>query len=122
MVSVCVGAIPGTGSHLFFAAGEYSYDSNGRLMSDGRHGLDISYNVLNFPCRFYDVDAMTETSYTYLSDGIKRSVSTHDGPGKLYRGSFVYDSGSDVGSSVSWESIATPEGRLVSTTDGIFPE
>ncbi|MCQ2115999.1 MAG: RHS repeat-associated core domain-containing protein, partial [Bacteroidales bacterium] len=85
----------------------------------GHQGLDISYNVLNFPKEITNDEGMTAT-YTYLSDGSKRSVCTHDGLGKLYRGSFVYDGGSDVGSSVSWESIATPEGRLVSTTDGIL--
>ncbi|MCQ2114994.1 MAG: RHS repeat-associated core domain-containing protein, partial [Bacteroidales bacterium] len=80
----------------------------------GHQGLDISYNVLNFPKEITNDEGMTAT-YTYLSDGIKHSVSTHDGLGKLYRGSFVYDGGS-----ASLESIATPEGRLVSTTDGIL--
>ncbi|MBO4230194.1 MAG: hypothetical protein J5886_00800 [Bacteroidales bacterium] len=51
----------------------YSYDAMGNQTSDGRKGLQISYNILNLPCGVTSAISGSLT-YTYLSDGTKVST------------------------------------------------
>ena len=60
-------------------------------------------------------DGMRTVTYTYLSDGTKRSAIGPDG-GFLYRGSLVYSLSPD--GSVTLEGAATPEGLLAVLPDG----
>ena len=89
----------------------YSYDAMGNLTTDGRKGLQISYNILNLPCGVTSGTSGSLT-YTYLSDGTKVSAVKSDGSGKRYVGSMVYSvpasgDGSEVFESASWD-----EGRV----------
>ena len=89
----------------------YSYDAMGNQTSDGRKGLQISYNILNLPCGVTSATSGSLT-YTYLSDGTKVSAIRSDGSGKRYVGSMVYSvpasgDGSEVFESASWD-----EGRV----------
>ena len=52
----------------------YSYDAMGNMTSDGRKGLQISYNILNLPCGVTSATSGSLT-YTYLSDGTKVSAA-----------------------------------------------
>ena len=83
----------------------------GNQTSDGRKGLQFSYNILNLPCGVTSATSGSLT-YTYLSDGTKVSAVKSDGSGKRYVGSMVYSvpesgSGSEVFESASWD-----EGRI----------
>ena len=94
----------------------YAYDVMGNMTSDGRKGLQISYNILNLPCGVTSVSSGSLT-YTYLSDGTKVSAIKSDGSGKRYLGSAVYsvpesDGGSEVFESASWD-----EGRIFFDVD-----
>lgn len=85
------------------------YDADGNRTSDGRTGLEFSYNILNLPCEVHDGQQNMQMRYTYLVDGTKFSALDAAGNGLLYRGSFVYVK---TGSTFNLESIATDEGRI----------
>ena len=95
----------------------FKYNRNYGPITDGRKGLQISYNILNLPCGVTSA-ASRSLTYTYLSDGTKVSVIKSDGSGKRYVGSVVYSvpasgSGSEVFESASWD-----EGRVGFTKSG----
>ena len=95
----------------------FTYDANGNMTSDGRKGLELTWNVLNL----VDSAAMHGSSlkYAWLSDGTLASVKADDGTGngvqKRYMGSFVYtsDTGSSADEPTEVESIAWDEGRIL---------
>jgi RHS repeat-associated protein len=90
----------------------FNYDENGNLTSDGRKGLEFSWNVLNL------LDSATahdgsSLKYSWLSDGTK-VASVHDDGNVLkrhYVGSFVFVEDPESG---EWakESVAWDEGRI----------
>ena len=94
----------------------FSYDANGNLVSDGRKGLQMSWNLLNLA----NSAAMYGGSLTYvwLSDGTKVGAKADDGSGngtqKRYLGSYVFTStdGSSTAAPTAVESIAWDEGRI----------
>lgn len=88
----------------------FGYDADGNRTSDGRTGLEFSYNILNLPCEVHDDQQNMQMRYTYLVDGTKISALDAAGNGLLYRGNFVYEK---TGSTFSLESIAADEGRIV---------
>ena len=95
----------------------FTYDANGDMTSDGRKGLDLTWNVLNL----VDSAAMHGSSlkYAWLSEGTKVSARANDGSGdgvqKRYLGSFVYTSsgGHSTDTPTEVESIAWDEGRIL---------
>ena len=89
----------------------YSYDAMGNQTSDGRKGLQISYNILNLPCGVTSATSGSLT-YTYLSDGTKVSAIRSDGSGKRYVGSMVYSVPASGSGSETIESAAWDEGRV----------
>ena len=89
----------------------YSYDAMGNQTSDGRKGLQISYNILNLPCGVTSATSGSLT-YTYLSDGTKVSAIKSDGSGKRYVGSMVYSVQASGSGSETLESAAWDEGRV----------
>jgi RHS repeat-associated protein len=94
----------------------YAYDAMGNQTSDGRKGLQISYNILNLPCGVTSA-ASSSLTYSYLSDGTKVSAVREDGSGKRYLGSAVYSvpeslGESGGGGSETLESVAWDEGRI----------
>lgn len=108
-----------TGNHMTGAADSVSQesftfacDADGNRTSDGRTGLEFSYNILNLPCEVHDGQQNMRMRYTYLSDGTKVSAFDAAGHGLLYRGNFVYDK---TGSTVNLESMAWDEGRIRNT-------
>jgi RHS repeat-associated protein len=94
----------------------FTYDANGNMASDGRKGLELSWNVLNL----VDCAAMHGSSlkYAWLSDGTKVSAKADDGSGngvqKRYLGSFVLTSNTEhsADKATEVESIAWDEGRI----------
>ena len=52
----------------------FACDADGNRTSDGRTGLEFSYNILNLPCEVYDGQQNMRMRYTYLSDGTKVSA------------------------------------------------
>ena len=85
-----------------------TYDAMGNLITDGRKGLQFSYNLANLPENVEGTGGASLT-YQYLSDGSKWRASANDGPSILYRGSFVYE---NDGTSTRISSIAWDEGRI----------
>ena len=77
----------------------FDYDANGNMITDGRKGLELRWNVLNL----VDSAGMHGSSlkYAWLSDGTKVSARADDGSGngvqKRYLGSFVYTSSGGSG-------------------------
>ena len=94
----------------------FTYDANGNMITDGRKGLELRWNVLNL----VDSAGMHGSSlkYAWLSDGTKVSARADDGQGngvqKRYLGSFVYTSsgGSSADVPTEVESVAWDEGRI----------
>ena len=86
------------------------------MVSDGRKGLQMSWNLLNLA----NSAAMYGGSLTYvwLSDGTKVGAKADDGSGngtqKRYLGSYVFTStdGSSTAAPTAVESIAWDEGRI----------
>ena len=90
----------------------FTADANGNLTSDSISGSNVSYNYLNLPA------VTSGTTYTYLSDGTRLSVTLGDGSKIVNRGSFVYDV--TPSGSVSLDSVSIPEGSIYcsGTPDG----
>jgi len=94
---------------------EYVYDSNGNVIYDGYHGLNIRYNHLNLPRKISRGDDIL-VNYVYLADGSKYSALKSDGSGFIYEGSFIYSK--DADGSLRLESIPFNGGRLVANSNG----
>ena len=90
----------------------FTSDANGNLTSNPISGSNIAYNYLNLPA------VTSGTTYAYLSDGTRLSVTLSDGSKVVGRGSFVYDV--TPSGSVSLDSVSIPEGRIYcsGTPDG----
>ena len=88
---------------------QFSHDACGNRTSDGRTGLEFSYNILNLPSEVHDGRQNMQMRYTYLSDGTKVSALNAVGKGLLYKGSFVYDK---TWNAINLESVAWDEGRI----------
>ena len=67
----------------------FTYDSFGRMISDGLNDTQMEYNFLNL-VRKVSSDSTVLVNYFYLADGTKLSASDGDGEGLVYRGPFVY--------------------------------
>lgn len=79
----------GNGEH------DYTYDSNGNLLTDGRRGLKFEYNFLDLVSKVTSCDDDSQKAhYIYSSSGSKLGVK---GAGKelQYLGSFVYEQTKD---------------------------
>ena len=90
-------------------AGPYAHDVSGNLTRDGRDGLDISYDMLGMTSSVRK-DGSLLGSYTFLSDGTKRSALKSNGTGHVYAGSMVYTR--DISGALSLECVLTGGGRL----------
>ncbi len=90
----------------------FASDLNGNLTQNGYDGTGMSYNYLNLPSMANGLE------YTYLSDGVKLSVTKSDLSRVVYRGDFVYRVSAD--GDISLESVGIPEGRVYcsDTPDG----
>ena len=86
----------------------YAYDSNGNITSDGRRGVTINYNILNFPEQIIAGDQ--QVSYIYSAAGEKLATNAN-GSLTYYRSVMVY------GNDNKLLHILTPEGT-VSRTEG----
>ena len=51
----------------------YAYDSNGNITSDGRRGVTINYNILNFPEQI--IADNQQVSYIYSAAGEKLATN-----------------------------------------------
>ena len=65
----------------------YAYDSNGNITSDGRRGVTINYNILNFPEQIIAGDQ--QVSYIYSAAGEKLATNAN-GSLTYYRSVMVY--------------------------------
>lgn len=88
----------------------YSYDANGDMTSDGKKGIQISYNVLNLPDKVMSGTSIL-AKYEYLIDGSKVSALSGSGAGYKYRGNFLYVV--DASGNEQLESIGCDESRIV---------
>lgn len=98
-----------------YEGAEYVYDSNGNIIYDGCHGLNIRYNHLNLPrkiSRGSDILA----KYVYLANGSKYSALRDDGAGFIYEGSFIYSK--DIDGSLRLEGIPFDGGRFIVNSNG----
>lgn len=86
----------------------YAYDQNGNITSDGRRGVTINYNILNFPEQIIAGDQ--QVSYIYSAAGEKLATNAN-GSLTYYRSVMVY------GNDNKLLHILTPEGT-VSRTEG----
>ena len=86
----------------------YAYDQNGNITSDGRRGVTINYNILNFPEQIIAGDQ--QVSYIYSAAGEKLATNAN-GSLTYYRSVMVY------GNDNKLLYILTPEGT-VSRTEG----
>ena len=82
------------------AAIHYEYDNNGNMVSDAHKGLNITYNYLNLPEDFGDMEV------TYDATGRKWEKEGENGVITQYYNGIEYK-GNDI------EAIYTPDGRLV---------
>ena len=98
-----------------YSGSEYKYDSNGNIIYDGYHGLNIRYNHLNLPRKISRGDDIL-VNYVYLADGSKYSALKGDGTGFVYEGSFIYSK--DVDGNLKLESIPFNGGRFISNSNG----
>ena len=92
----------------------------GRMVADGRNGLQISYNLANLPSKVEGMagsaSAGLTLSYGYLSDGTKVSALASQANGGVqtgirYRGNFVYEVTADGNERL--QSVPWAEGRIV---------
>ena len=92
----------------------FTYDSFGRMISDGLNDTQMEYNFLNL-VRKVSRDSTVLVNYSYLADGTKLSAS--DGEGLVYRGPFVYrhSADGDGNSSLTFESASFGGGLLTSS-------
>ena len=65
----------------------YAYDSNGNITSDGRRGVTINYNILNFPEQI--IAGNQQVSYIYSAAGEKLATNAN-GSLTYYRSVMVY--------------------------------
>ena len=86
----------------------YAYDQNGNITSDGRRGVTINYNILNFPEQI--IADNQQVSYIYSAAGEKLATNAN-GSLTYYRSVMVY------GNDNKLLHILTPEGT-VSRTEG----
>ena len=86
----------------------YAYDQNGNITSDGRRGVTINYNILNFPEQI--IAGNQQVSYIYSAAGEKLATNAN-GSLTYYRSVMVY------GNDNKLLYILTPEGT-VSRTEG----
>lgn len=100
---------------VVYSGNEYKYDSNGNIIYDGYHGLNIRYNHLNLPRKISRGDDIL-VNYVYLADGSKYSALKGDGTGFVYEGSFIYKQSED--GNLKLESIPFNGGRFISNSNG----
>lgn len=93
----------------------FSYDTKGRMTSDGLASTSISYNVLDLPRKITSNNGDVLVNYSYLADGSKVEALKADGSGLVYRGSLIYSKAAD--GTLTLESAQIPEGRLL--TNGV---
>jgi RHS repeat-associated protein len=102
-----------------FTGNDYSYDSNGNLITDKNKGItNITYDHFNAPTR---IDVTTtehngNVQYTYDASGIKlKKTATDNGNVTTveYNGNYVYENG-------VLKSITHPEGYIEQEDDGSF--
>ena len=86
----------------------YANDQNGNITSDGRRGVTINYNILNFPEQI--IAGNQQVSYIYSAAGEKLTTNAN-GSLTYYRSVMVY------GNDNKLLHILTPEGT-VSRTEG----
>ena len=98
-----------------YEGNDYVYDSNGNVIYDGYHGLNIRYNHLNLPRKISRGDDIL-VNYVYLADGSKYSALKGDGTGFIYEGSFIYKQSEN--GSLTLESIPFNGGRFISNSNG----
>ena len=65
----------------------YAYDQNGNITSDGRRGVTINYNILNFPEQI--IAGNQQVSYIYSAAGEKLATNAN-GSLTYYRSVMVY--------------------------------
>lgn len=58
--------------------GSYAYDSNGNAITDGRNGLDITYNMLNLPQMITDPNNNNDPSIFYGYDGTGKKLQKNN--------------------------------------------
>ena len=99
-------------------SGVYTYDANGNMTEDALTGCGISYNLLNLPEDLQDHWGSGEIShrYSYLADGMKKTVGDYENYGYRYVGSLVYHWRYDAID--SFESTSFGGGRIVGTDSG----
>ena len=85
------------------AAVSYGYDRNGNMTSDGRRGVTIDYNLLNFPEQI--VAGSQKVTYIYSASGEKLATNAN-GSLTYYRSVMVY------GNDNKLLYILTPEGTV----------
>ena len=109
----------GFSDNYSFSGDEYSYDSNGNMVSDQNKSLDsIVYNVLNLPQQInISTDGNNEINYLYTANGQKLMKQTRiDNAVEQtvdYIGNFVYEDG-------ILTYLLTDEGRVIVNTNGTF--
>ncbi len=96
------------------AAGSYTYDADGNLLTDSRQGLNYQYNYLNLLRQVTSGNTL-KAAYRYAYNGVKIGVKGADNRGYDYRGSFIYTRN---GSSLTLESVLFGGGRIVAGTNG----
>lgn len=84
----------------------YAYDSNGNMISDGRRGITVSYNILDLPEQI--VAGNQQISYIYSASGEKLATNAN-GSLTYYRSVMVY------GNDNKLLYMLTPEGTATRT-------
>ena len=84
----------------------YAYDSNGNMISDGRRGITVSYNILDLPEQI--VAGNQQISYIYSTSGEKLATNAN-GSLTYYRSVMVY------GNDNKLLYLLTPEGTATRT-------
>ncbi len=75
------------------AAGSYTYDNNGNMLTDSRKNLQFTYNFLNL-LNEVKSGSTVKAKYTWLADGSKLRVRNNSTTGFDYLGSLTYTSSS----------------------------
>ncbi|MBQ7709481.1 MAG: hypothetical protein IJT74_06145 [Bacteroidales bacterium] len=88
----------------------FQHDNLGRITTDGKAGVTLSYNCLDLPRKISASSGGVLVNYSYLADGSKAEALRPDGTGLVYRGSLIYRRAAD--GTLALESAATPCGRL----------
>ena len=93
---------------------QFTYDTMGRMTSDGLAGTGITYNRMGLPAKISGSGGSVLVKYAYLSDGMKSGAFHADGSGFIYRGSLKYARSST--GALTLVGAETPSGML--TPDG----